>query len=387
MTEAITLHDELVHALQLLIPQTTYHDLRRLNTLAWAITGVCLKQTVRLSAWAEVTQSRATLAASRLRHFARWLHQPAIVPAHWYQPVMQAALASFPPASRLYLALDTTALPPFVLIQLSLIYRGRAIPLAWRAMRHQSTTVAFEDYQPVLEQARTLLPESLVITLLADRGFVHQRLLHYVRDQHWHVRLRLMGKTLIHLPESVVAVRELAPPAGEHRFFQHIAILAAAFGPVHLAISSSLDHPLDPWFVASDEPASALTLEEYALRFETEGAFLDQKSGGFQLHRSELATPHALERLLLIIALSTLYLTSIGAGVVRSGKHRWVDHHWDRGLSYLQLGARWLRQQEQRGWQSFASFRLDPSPDPLPALASRRAAAERSREAELPNAA
>ena len=40
MTEAIHLHDELAHALQLLIPQTTYQDLRRLNTLAWAITGL-----------------------------------------------------------------------------------------------------------------------------------------------------------------------------------------------------------------------------------------------------------------------------------------------------------------------------------------------------------
>jgi len=112
-----------------------------------------------------------------------------------------------------------------------------------------------------------------------------------------------------------------------------------------------------------------LTLEEYALRFEIEGAFLDEKSGDFQLQRSELATPEALERLLLIIALATLHLTCIGTGVVRAGKHRWVDHHWDRGLSYLQLGARGLRQQEQRGWQPFAPFRLDPAPDPLPALA------------------
>jgi hypothetical protein len=142
MTEAIHLHDELAHALQLLIPQTTYQDLRRLNTLAWAVTGLCLKQTVRLSAWAEVTQSRATLAASRVRRFSRWLHQPAITPSHWYQPVMQAALAAWPPASRLYIALDTTALSPFVLIQVSLIYGGRALPLAWRAMRHHSTMVA-----------------------------------------------------------------------------------------------------------------------------------------------------------------------------------------------------------------------------------------------------
>ena len=142
MTEASQVHEELVQALQPLIPKTTYQDLRRLNTLAWAITGLCLKQTVRLAAWAEVTQSRATLATSRVRRFARWLHQPTISPSHWYQPVMQAALAGWPLTTRLYLALDTTALPPFVLIRVSLIYRGRALPLAWRAMQHQSTTVA-----------------------------------------------------------------------------------------------------------------------------------------------------------------------------------------------------------------------------------------------------
>ena len=71
MTEATHLHNELVHALQLLIPRTTYQDSRRLNTLAWAITGLCLKQTVRLSAWAEVTQSRGELAASRVRRFSK----------------------------------------------------------------------------------------------------------------------------------------------------------------------------------------------------------------------------------------------------------------------------------------------------------------------------
>ena len=197
-----------------------------------------------------------------------------------------------------------------------------------------------------------------------------------------------MGKTLIHLPaRPVIAVREVAPRPGEYRFFQHVALLAAADGPVHLAVSSPFDYPNDPWFVASDEPASALTLQEYAMRFETESAFLDQKSGGFQLQRSELATPDALDRLLLIIALATLYLTSVGAEVVQAGKHRWVDHHWDCGLSYLQLAARWLRQQEQRGWQSFVPFRLDPAPDPLPVLASRRTAVGRSREAELPTAA
>jgi hypothetical protein len=39
---------------------------------------------------------------------------------------------------------------PFVLIRVSLIYRGRAIPLAWRVIRHASATVAYAAYQPAL---------------------------------------------------------------------------------------------------------------------------------------------------------------------------------------------------------------------------------------------
>ncbi len=59
MNEAKQMHDDLLNALLLVIPRTTYQDIRRLSTLAWAITGLCLTQTVRLGAWAQVLESRA----------------------------------------------------------------------------------------------------------------------------------------------------------------------------------------------------------------------------------------------------------------------------------------------------------------------------------------
>lgn len=125
-----------------------------------------MTQTVRLGAWAEVVDSRAQLASSRVRRFARWLHQGAISPKPWYEPLLLQALRDWKLPRRGYVALDTTALTPFVLIRASLIYEGRAIPLAWRAIRQASTKVSFEDYQPVLEQVRTLLPAHLIVTLL-----------------------------------------------------------------------------------------------------------------------------------------------------------------------------------------------------------------------------
>jgi hypothetical protein len=152
MNEAKQIHDDLMNALLLIVPRTAYYDIGRLNTLAWAVVDLCLTHTVRLSAWAEVLESHAQYAASRVHRFSRWLHHPAISPVQWYRPLLQAALVDWPSESRLYVALDTTALTPFVLIRASLVYRGRALPLAWRALRHRSTQVSFEAYQPVLNQ-------------------------------------------------------------------------------------------------------------------------------------------------------------------------------------------------------------------------------------------
>jgi len=229
-----------------LLPSNIYQDVRRVQTLAWALVGLCLTHTVRLSAWAEVVESRAQLASSRVRRFARWLHQSAISPQQWYQPLVLHALRDWQLPKRVYVALDTTAVSPFVLIRASLIYEGRAIPLAWRALRRASTKVPFEDYQPVLEQVGRLLPAHLSITRLSDRGFVHAQLVHYTRQSHWHFRLRLTGNTQVHLEGyPACAVKQLCPAVGEARCIHQVRLLGQAIGPVHLVLACPADHPDD----------------------------------------------------------------------------------------------------------------------------------------------
>lgn len=375
MSDAKALHRDLMKALLARIPRTVYHDIRRVVTLAWAIVGLCLTQTVRLGAWAEIVDGRAKYAASRVRRFARFLHHSAIRPHEWYQPLLQAALRDWTSSMHLYVALDTTVLAPFVLIRASLVYRGRAIPLAWKAIRHNSAMVSFEAYQGVLDQVRALLLPTGQITLLADRGFLHQRLIEYAQQHHWHYRIRMSGSTLVQVPDQATrAVEQLRPALGQAHFYHNVTIFGTAVGPVDLVVAQPVDAPSDPWYIVSDEVTSRQTLDEYSLRFDIEENFLDDKSGGFQVHRSELQTPEALERLFLIIAVATLHFTSTGVEVVRAEVRRWVDSHWDRGLSYLKIGWRWLKQQYRRGWRAFATFWLDPAPDPMPALASRRQA-------------
>jgi hypothetical protein len=99
------------------------------------------------------------------------------------------------------------------------------------------------------------------------------------------------------------------------------------------------------WIVVSSEPTSITTFVEYGLRFDIEENFLDDKSNGFQVEASKLDDVSVISRLFLILAVATLHCTSVGVGVVRAKTRRWVDTHWDRGMSYLKIGWKWLRQQ------------------------------------------
>jgi hypothetical protein len=48
------------------------------------------------------------------------------------------------------------------------------------------------------------------------------------------------------------------------------------------------------------------TFEEYGLRFDIEENFLDDKSNGFQLESSLIRSAAALERLCVVLAITTL---------------------------------------------------------------------------------
>lgn len=112
----------------------------------------------------------------------------------------------------------------------------------------------------------------------------------------------------------------------------------------------------------------------YGLRFDIEENFLDDKSNGFQLEASGLRHRQALGRLMLVLAVTTLFLTLQGTALVHSGNRRWVDAHWHRGLSYLKLGWKWVKQCLARAHSFFPLMSLTTLTDPEPALASLKQA-------------
>jgi hypothetical protein len=73
-----------------------------------------------------------------------------------------------------------------------------------------------------------------------------------------------------------------------------------------------------------------------------------------------------------VIAMTILFLLLQGTQVVASGKRRWVDPHWQRGMSYLKLGWNWIRLAITYQWQIPMYWFLSSAPDPHPASASKK---------------
>jgi hypothetical protein len=376
MENSSRLHDALI---QVLGQEPNWLDIRHLKTLAWMVVGLIASHVISLAEWAPFVQSRAQYAQSTVRRFRRWLGNKRICVHQLYQPLLRQALSEWE-KNLLYLALDTSLLwNTYCIIRISIIYRGRAIPLVWIVIEHASSAVAFEAYKDLLNKAAILLaPFNGQVVFLADRGFADTELMAYASKLGWQWRIRVKECFVVYRPGHIPCkIGRVVPAAGHAVFWHNVRITGQRYGPVHIALARH-PHRKEVWIVVSSEPTDIKTFVEYGLCFDIEENFLDDKSNGFQLEESLIDDADALNRLCFVLAITTLYLVSQGTVVVEQGKRRIVDAHWFRGSSYLKIGWKWVKHAlscsgvHRRSLDLITKLRLSSGSDPDPAIASRK---------------
>ncbi len=371
MSDRLTLYDTLFDALRKANPN---EDPRRQRVCAWAIVGLLLEKTISLAAIALVIVSAAN-ADSRVRRLRRFLANPHGCVRAYYDRLIRTALTDWE-GQTLYLVLDTTTLAGrLVILRVSLVYRGRAVPLAWQVYDRKSVSLPFKAYKDILAHVRSLLPARATVVLMGDRGFRTTTLMRWCKKKAigWHFRLRLKGNQLVSLADGRTwALRDLGLKPGMRGFLANVRLGGEQYGPIELAMAWATGEKDEPWFIASDEAATDQTLVEYGWRMDIEQEFRDDKSGGFQLEDSQISDAESISRLLLVMSIACLHLVSLGTFVVEKEQRRSVDAHWLRGLSYFQIGWRWLRRALYLDGAVGALFRLSPDPDPAPVPVSRK---------------
>lgn len=364
------LHDTVIACLR----QAPWKDARHLDTLAWMVVGLLISGTIHISGWICYVRSRAHQAQSVERRLRRWLGNRRIDVEGLFGALVQRLLADSDPGC-LKVVLDTTVLwNRFCVIQVALVFRGRALPLAWRVLAKVSASVRFEEYWPVLAQVAGWLSGREVV-LLADRGFCHLQLVRWLKRQpNWHGRIRLKGNVKIYrwTGKRYRAMR-CQVRAGEVAFW-HRVYLWRVHEEANVAVGWDRGAK-EPWMILCDDWADGEILADYGQRFTIEEGFLDAKSNGFGWEDSKLRDTSALQRLCFVMAVATWFLICQGCEVVDAGLRRRVDPHWRRGLSYARIGWRWVHYALSRGEALIEHLFLPATENPAPVPTAK----ERSR--------
>lgn len=216
---------------------------------------------------------------------------------------------------QLPLALDATTLGSrFVVLCVSVVYRGSAIPVAWKVL----PALAKEAWQPhwreLLQQLHGVVPPSYTAVVFTDRGLWARWLYEAIVALGWHPLMRInLGGSFrpagwYHFrPLKSFAAQVGAAWSGQGTAFATTACqlqctLLASWGKGHA----------EPWLVLTDLPAAQGAVGWYALRAWIEQGFKDLKRGGLQWQNTRMTDPARAARLWLVLAVTTLWLLRVG---------------------------------------------------------------------------
>jgi hypothetical protein len=322
-------------------PGPSGHRERHLNTLVAMICGLAGGQRAHLSTVADHAPSHGADQESVMTRFRRWLKHDAHTLDGWFLPVAQAVLANLAQQPILLVMDGSVVGRGCVALMLSVVYHGRALPLAWVVVRGEKGHFPQAAHCALLEQIQPLIPPTAEVTLLGDGKFDGTALQAALRQLHWQYVCRTAPNLRMTVYGKPRHIRDLAPTRGELLAVRPAWMTTEQYGPVSL---------LAIWDAAYTEPLYLVTnmldlnaaLAAYRKRAHIETFFADQKSRGFQLHRSHLSDPQRLARLLIASCLAYLWLVYLGVCVLRDG---WLKrlHRQDRcDLSLFRLGLRLL---------------------------------------------
>ena len=212
---------------------------------------------------------------------------------------------------------DTTA------IVISVVYRGCAIPVAWR-IHHATQRGSWMD--PIVELLRELapaVPEEMTVIVLCDRGLASPKLWQQIRVQGWHPYMRyaknvtfcadggrrLPARAFVPRPDTawIGSGTAFSTPAAKRR----CTLLAVWYVEQE-----------EPWIILTDLPPDQVGVSWYALRFWIELGFKAVKSLGWKWDKTRRTDPARISRHWLVLSVATLLALAYGTRVEDANERR-----------------------------------------------------------------
>ena len=231
-----------------------------------------------------------------------------------FRPLLKWILTQWPAEERrLVLAMDATSLKElFVVLSISVVYRGCAIPIAWTVLREGQPGSWKEPWLSLFQCLHETIPQDWLVVVMADRGLYARWLFEAIQDCGWHPFLRINLRSLYRpkgtadfLPMSQLLPAPGSVWAGRVTCFAHNSVegtLLACWEPQYK----------EPWLILTDLPPEHASAAWYGMRGWIEDSFKDLKRDGWQWQNTRMADPARAARFWLALAVATLWVVSVG---------------------------------------------------------------------------
>jgi hypothetical protein len=348
-------------------------NIKQLNNWVWIIVGIIQANSIALSKVVTHIPVGSPVAKSRLATVRRWLQNPHIDVWTFYRPILEQVLGPWHQVEAVVI-LDGVQVfgDRLQIFRLSLRHGNRAFPLVWVVLSGKGLTQVEKLEATLTQAAEFLRPRVKRVRFLADAGFRDWDWAQFCVKVDWHYNIRLAENTVVWLPSGVrCRIDELGVKRGQRRYFQEVWLTGEAKWCANLSVTWSEGEAAAPPRlvpVMSDQVACRQRLTEYGWRMDIDESFRDDQSGGFDMEHTRLQHPERLERLLLALAIATLWCHELGEQVLAEGEsaRREIDPGHERELSLFQLGLRWLQRCVSTGIDRLPRFRAQLKPIRLP---------------------
>jgi hypothetical protein len=248
-----------------------------------------------------------------IKRVDRFVGNPRIEPTEAMRGLVQW-LAQ--PRKKLLVSLDWVDIRHFQCLVLAARLRGRALPLLWAVYQYEDVYRSQNNLEYGLLRAfRTMIPPSVAVTVLADRGFGRTEMARVCQALTFHYVIRIRPTAWVRSTRFTGRLTAYPIQRGQRHLLRHVWYRKAR--PVRQQVAVVwLRDQAEPWYLMTDEDhlkASVLS-KVFARRMSIEEYFRDTKSkrNGFALRLVQIHDSQRLSRFLLILAWAYILLVTVG---------------------------------------------------------------------------
>jgi len=308
------------------------------------ISGIVASKKVNLPAIASKVPTMNKVE-SQVKRFSRWIENENVGFEFYYLPYAQQLVNNLAKQT-LVLVMDGSPVGIGCrTLMLSVLYKKRALPLAWLVSQGNKGHFSEGDHITLIEQVREIIPEDADVIFLGDGEFDGINLLAKINNCHWKYVCRTAKDTIITQNSQTFTLQELHIQPGGRITLLSVAITQKQYGPVQAIAWWDKEYE-DPIYLISNlsihESIDKDPCDWYSQRFSIETLFSDQKSRGFHLHKSHLSDPERLAQLMIAACLAYIWIIYLGNLSIQQGWDKIIHRTKRCDLSLFQLGLRLL---------------------------------------------